>query len=96
LLPYSAIALLAQAPADHGVGIVDFSFIGSALDGEHVWVVPAWRFSIGKSESRRLVEKPDENTNQCQAVAFGSMPGEDFEQFDLCILSINGQDTKIQ
>jgi hypothetical protein len=40
-------------------------------------------FAIGKSGLRRLVEKPDENANECQSVAFGSMPGEDFEQFDL-------------
>jgi hypothetical protein len=53
-------------------------------------------FPIGKSGSRRLVEKPDENANECQAVAFDSIPGEDCEQFDLSPLSIDSQDTKIQ
>ncbi len=53
-------------------------------------------FPIGKSELWRLVEKPDVNANECQSVAFGSLPGEDCEQFDLYTLSINRQGTKIQ
>ena len=40
-------------------------------------------FPIGKSGLWRLVEKPDEHANECQSVAFDSMPGEDCEQFDL-------------
>jgi hypothetical protein len=31
-------------------------------------------FPIGKPGLRRLVEKPDENANECQSVAFGSIP----------------------
>jgi hypothetical protein len=53
-------------------------------------------FAIGKSGSWRLVEKPDENANKCQSVAFGSKPGEGCEQVDLSTSSIDGQDTKIQ
>jgi hypothetical protein len=40
-------------------------------------------FPAGKSGWWRLVEKPDENANEYQSVAFGSIPGEDCEQFDL-------------
>jgi hypothetical protein len=53
-------------------------------------------FTIGKSGPWRLVEKPDENANKCQSVAFGSKPGEDCEQFDLSTYSIDGQGTEIQ
>jgi hypothetical protein len=53
-------------------------------------------FAIGKSGLRCLVEKPDEKANECQSIAFASIPGEDREQFDLSTLSIDSQDTKIQ
>jgi hypothetical protein len=53
-------------------------------------------FAIGKSGWWRLVEKPNENANECQSVAFGSIPGEDCEQFDLSMSSIDSQETKIQ
>jgi hypothetical protein len=36
-------------------------------------------FPLGKSGLWRLVEKPDENVNECQSVAFGSIPGENCE-----------------
>lgn len=43
-------------------------------------------------ESRRLVE----NANECQSIAFCGQPGKDVEQFDLSMLSIDRQVTKIQ
>ena len=60
-----------------------FSTMGSALDRKHIWLVPAYRFAMGKSGSRCLIEKPVENVNEWQYVPFGNMPREDFELFDL-------------
>ena len=60
-----------------------FSPMGSVFNRKHLWLVPAYRFAIGKSGSRCLIEKPVENVNEWQCVTFGSMPREDFELFDL-------------